>query len=84
MCEWNRTADPLFFVFPGMRKMDTLWSYFRRDRTVSDSVWSNTQIFTMYMQTHLIKYLPPRTEEAPVLLSYDSLTNKVRNKETNE
>jgi hypothetical protein len=37
------------------------------DGTVSESGWSNTEIFAGYMQNHLIKYLPSRDDNIQVL-----------------
>jgi hypothetical protein len=36
--------------------------------TVSDSGWSNTEIFIKYMKEHLIKFIPARDAENPVLI----------------
>ena len=39
--------------------------------TMSKSGWSNTKIFSQYMQEHLIKYLPARSENSYALVLYD-------------
>jgi hypothetical protein len=39
--------------------------------TVTQSGWSNTEVFSTYMKEHLLKYLPPRSPEEPVLVLYD-------------
>jgi hypothetical protein len=38
--------------------------------TVSDSGWSNTEIFIKYMKEHLIKFIPARDAENPVLIIF--------------
>ena len=64
---------PPFFVFPGARMTDSLMEGATpgADGTVSESGWSNTQIFSEYMQNHLIKFLPQRSDDTPVLVLYD-------------
>ena len=39
--------------------------------TVSETGWSNTEIFSDYMKNHLLKFLPPRSDDSPVLILYD-------------
>ena len=39
--------------------------------TMSESGWSNTEIFSQYMQEHLIKYLPARIKDSHVLVLSD-------------
>ncbi|XP_053386768.1 uncharacterized protein LOC128550861 [Mercenaria mercenaria] len=39
--------------------------------TVSESGWSNSEVFQQYMETHLMKYLPERNDDLPVLLLFD-------------
>ena len=64
---------PPYFVFPGARMRQELME----DKTpgadgdVSDSGWSNTDIFRGYVENHLLKYLPERNAKNPVLLLYD-------------
>ena len=41
------------------------------DGDVSDSGWSNSDIFRGYVENHLLKYLPARNAKNPVLLLYD-------------
>ena len=41
------------------------------DGTVSDSGWSNSEVFRGYVENHLLKYLPERSVTNPVLLLYD-------------
>ena len=64
---------PPFFVFPGARMIDGLLDGATpgANGTVSDSGWSNSHIFSEYMKSHLIKYLPARSEDSPVLVLYD-------------
>jgi hypothetical protein len=38
---------------------------------VTESGWSNSIIFKKYLENHLLKFLPERSAELPVLLLYD-------------
>ena len=38
---------------------------------VTESGWSNSIIFKKYFENHLLKFLPERSAERPVLLLYD-------------
>lgn len=38
--------------------------------TVSDSGWSNTEIFIKYMKEHFIKFIPARDAENSVLIIF--------------
>ena len=60
---------PPFFVFSDARMLDGLMEGATpgASRTVSDSGWSNTLIFSEYMKTHLINYLPTRSEPRHVI-----------------
>ncbi|XP_060602824.1 uncharacterized protein LOC132755901 [Ruditapes philippinarum] len=64
---------PPYFVFPGARMIDSLMEGATpgSSATVTQSGWSNTEIFSTNMKDHLLKYLPPRSPEAPVLVLYD-------------
>lgn len=64
---------PPYFIFPGARMIDSLLDGATpgASGTVSPTGWSNTEIFSMYMKEHLLKYLPPRSPEQPVLILYD-------------
>ncbi|XP_060588807.1 uncharacterized protein LOC132744202 [Ruditapes philippinarum] len=64
---------PPYFVFPGVRMNSALLegSTPGADGTVSESGWSNSEIFKHYLQSHLIKYFPERSESCPVVLFYD-------------
>ena len=64
---------PPFFIFPGARMREELLEGKTpgTDGTVSDSGWSNSEIFREYVEHHLVKYLPERCSETPVLLLYD-------------
>lgn len=64
---------PPYFVFPGIRMNSALLSGSTpgADGTVSESGWSNSEIFQKYLQSHLIKYLPERSESCPVVIFYD-------------
>ena len=63
----------LLFVFPGVRMHQELLEGKTpgADGDVTESGWSNSQIFQKYLETHLIKYLPERSIDRPVLLLYD-------------
>jgi hypothetical protein len=64
---------PPYFVFPGVRMNSALLkgSTPGADGTVSESGCSNSEIFKHYLQSHLIKYSPERSESCPVVLFYD-------------
>ena len=64
---------PPFFVFPGARMIDSLLEGASPGAagTVSETGWSNTEIFSDYMKNHLLKFLPPRSDDSPVLILYD-------------
>ena len=64
---------PPFFVFPGARMRQELLEGKTpgADGDVTDSGWSNSDIFKGYVMNHLLKYLPERNEKNPVLLLYD-------------
>ena len=64
---------PPFFIFPGKRMQEGLLegAFAGASGTMSESGWSNTEIFSQYMQEHLIKYLPERSEDSYVLVLYD-------------
>ena len=64
---------PPFFVFPGVRMRQELLDgrSVGADGDVSDSGWSNSVIFRKYIESHLLKYLPERSAEHPVLVLYD-------------
>ena len=38
---------------------------------MSESGWSDTEIFTWYRQEHLVKYFPACDAKSPVLVMYD-------------
>ena len=64
---------PPFFVFPGKRMQEGLLegASAGASGTISESGWSNTEIFSQYMQENLIKYLPEHSEDSYVLVLYD-------------
>ena len=41
------------------------------DGVVTESGWSNSVVFRRYVEHHLLKYLPERSPEDPVLVLYD-------------
>ena len=65
---------PPFFVFPGKRMQEGLLEDASAgvSGTMSESRWSNIEIFRQYMQEHVIKYLPGRSENSYALVLYDS------------
>ncbi|CAC5366940.1 unnamed protein product [Mytilus coruscus] len=64
---------PPFFVFPGNRMRQELLENKSTgaDGEVSESGWSNTEIFSNYMENHILKYIPHRTSDIPVLILFD-------------
>lgn len=64
---------PPYFIFPGQRMNQDLLEGKTpgADGTVSESGWSNSEVFMKYLSQHLLKYLPQRTQDHPVLLMYD-------------
>ncbi|XP_046545577.1 MFS-type transporter clz9-like [Haliotis rubra] len=64
---------PPYFVFPGHRMRDELLSGATPGTggTVSETGWSNTEVFSTYMKTHLVRHLPSRSADSPVLILYD-------------
>lgn len=68
---------PPFYVFPGKRMREELLLNGMPGADVSDSGWSNTQVFTRYMQEHFTKYIPTCTADSPVLVIYDGHASHV-------
>lgn len=64
---------PPYFIFPGERMRIELLDgkSVGADGTVTQSGWSNSEVFKNYLESHLLRYLPERTKEQPVLLLYD-------------
>ena len=64
---------PPFFVFPGARMRQELLEGKSTGASgdVTESGWSNSIIFKKYLENHLLKFLPERSAELPVLLLYD-------------
>ncbi|CAC5360072.1 unnamed protein product [Mytilus coruscus] len=69
------THIPPFFVFPGKRMLSEILSVgvSGTDGGVSDSGWSNTELFLRYMQEHFIKYVPSCNADNPILVIYDMM-----------
>ena len=64
---------PPYFIFLGQRMLPDLMEgkiYFA-DGTVTQSGWSNTDVFTTYLQQHFLKYVQGRDESQPILVLYD-------------
>ncbi|XP_052258629.1 uncharacterized protein LOC127863270 [Dreissena polymorpha] len=64
------TAVPPFFVFPGKRMNSDLWKGASpgASGTMSESGWSNTQVFIKYLTKHFIQFMPGRCESKILLL----------------
>ena len=64
---------PPFFVFPGARMKPELLEGATpgTDGTVTETGWSNSVVFRRYIEQHLLKYLPKRSPDNPVLVLYD-------------
>ena len=65
-------AIPPFFVFEGTRMRQELMEGKSpgADGTVSETGWSNTDVFMRYIEEHFLKYVPGR-EDNPILLLLD-------------
>lgn len=72
------SSIPPFFIFPGKRMNPQLLNGKSpgADGTVSESGWSNLQIFRQYLSSHFLKYVPGR-EGQKVLLLLDGHTTHV-------
>ena len=66
-------AIPPYFVFAGARMRQELLEGCTHgtDGTVSQSGWSNAEIFHTYLTDHFHRYSTPRSAEKPLLLLYD-------------
>jgi hypothetical protein len=64
---------PPYFIFPGKRMRQELLqgSTPGADGTVSESGWSNSEIFQNYLSDHFLKYVQGRDADKPVLILYD-------------
>ncbi|XP_053380492.1 uncharacterized protein LOC128548900 [Mercenaria mercenaria] len=64
---------PPYFIFPGKRMRQELLTGCIPGTagTVSDSGWSNSEIFMDYLTNHFIKYVQGRDEEKTILVLYD-------------
>jgi len=64
---------PPYFIFPGARMHASLLEGSTPGTygTVSDSGWSNTDIFSHYIKYHLEPLLPTRDANNPILILYD-------------
>ncbi|XP_045214877.2 uncharacterized protein LOC123564977 [Mercenaria mercenaria] len=63
-------AIPPFFVFPGKRMNPDLMkgSTPGTSGTVSETGWSNTEVFRTYLEMHFLKYVPGRSDEKILLI----------------
>ncbi|XP_041372513.1 uncharacterized protein LOC121385794 [Gigantopelta aegis] len=66
-------AIPPYFVFKGQRMHQELLSGCTAGTagTVSETGWSNSEIFQMYLSDHFTKYAPPASSDQPILILYD-------------
>ncbi|KAJ8304314.1 hypothetical protein KUTeg_017897 [Tegillarca granosa] len=64
---------PPYFIFPGQRMVSELLNgaSVGVQGTVSETSWSNTNIFEMYLKEHLIKHLLAHDTNNKVLVLYD-------------
>ena len=67
------THVPPYFVFKCARMRSELLSGNTpgADGIVSDSGWSNSEIFQQYLDTHFLKYVQGSNSDDPILLLYD-------------
>ena len=64
---------PPYLIFPGVRMRGELLEgkTVGADGTVTESGWCNSDVFHEYLVSHMIKYLPERSPQSPVLVMYD-------------
>jgi hypothetical protein len=69
-CSASGMQIPPFFVFPGKRMKAELLAgkTTGADGAVSDTGWSNMQIFKQYLKYHFLKYVPGRGENKILLI----------------
>ena len=67
------TQIPPYFVFQGQRMRQELLAGCSTgaNGTVTDSGWSNGQVFESYLNNHFLKYVQGRDKDEPILLLYD-------------
>jgi hypothetical protein len=64
---------PPFFVFPGQRMLPELMvgKSEGTEGMMTQSGWSNSEVFLRYMKTHFLKYAMGRNQEDTTLVLYD-------------
>ena len=69
---------PPYIIFKGKRMCDDLLAGALpgTQATMSETGWSNTKIFQMYLNEHFLKYVPTNKDE-PLLLLYDEHSSHV-------
>ena len=69
-------AIPPYFVFAGKRWSDDLLKGGSPGvgGTISETGWSNSDIFRTYLEDHFLKYVPVH-DQHPLLMSYMSICN---------
>ncbi|XP_056023023.1 uncharacterized protein LOC125660656 [Ostrea edulis] len=67
------SSIPPYLMFPGKRVLPELFDgdTTGRDGSMSDTGYSNTDIFNSYIKNHFTKYVQSRNPEQPILLLYD-------------
>lgn len=63
-------AVPPYFVFPGKRMMPDLMvgATPGADGCVTESGWSNSEVFRFYLENHFLKFVPSHTDQKILLL----------------
>ncbi|XP_061174843.1 uncharacterized protein LOC133183985 [Saccostrea echinata] len=67
------TQMPPYFVFQGARMRQELMEGASEGAqgTVTDSGWSNSEVFQTYLSEHFLKYVQRPNENQPILILYD-------------
>ncbi|XP_045213286.2 uncharacterized protein LOC123564072 [Mercenaria mercenaria] len=67
------TQIPPYFIFKGQRMYDELLagSSHGASGTITESGWSNTQVFLKYLDEHFLKFMQRSSPDQPVLLILD-------------
>lgn len=67
------TQIPQYFVFQGQRMRQELLAGCSAgaNGTVTDSGWSNGQVFETYLNDHFLKYVQGRNKDEPILILFD-------------
>ena len=70
-CHWY--AIPSYFIFKGKRLTSELLQVASpgTQGTVTESGWSNSDVFLKYLNTHFLKFVQRESEDLPLLLIFD-------------